>query len=643
MSSGRAIVNREFPRFSLVLLLAPLLGAVVVYAMPAFQDYSAPGTGNVAFSVYSERIGVRLDREAVVKLVRMADQSATFQTTGDISRSVFSNIPYGDYEVEVSAVGYFTVKQEVQVMSAMGPMQVEIVLRRDPAAINLDVARTIMSPKARKEAKHAISLLKSGNLDMAQDHLNAALKLTPSSPELNFLFGYLNYQKKDYAQAGTYLDTAATLSPTNGAALTLLGRTRLELEDYAKARSALEQAVLTEPENWLPHSLLATAYFREKSFEKACSEAQTAIAKAQRTGINSVAPAQLILGQSLIGLGRDQEGLAALSFFLVQAPQHPMAAQVRNLIAEVQQRESAASSGERSDASKPALAVVDPLGALPAPVLNAEKWRPPNIDDAKPSVASGVSCPAETVINEAGNRVQELVHDLARFAAVEDLFHQALDPSGLPIRTENRKYDYVASLLQPQPGTVFIDEYRSDKLVAADYPDQISSTGFASFALVFHPDMRPDFQLDCEGLTDWNGQASWLVNFRQRADRPNRMHSYQVGSQVFPVDLRGRAWITADKFQIVRMEADLVKPMPEIQLLSEHQIVEYGPVPFPKKNTTLWLPKQAEIYFSFRRHNYYRRHSFDHYMLFSVDTEEKRKEPVGMQQAPSNSVETKSP
>ena len=44
--------------------------------------------------------------------------------------------------------------------------------------------------------------------------------------------------------------------------------------------------------------------------------------------------------------------------------------------------------------------------------------------------------------------------------------------------------------------------------------------------------------------------------------------------------------------------------------------------------STLWLPKNAEIYFDFRKHRYYRRHSFDHYMLYSVDSEEKRKEPT---------------
>jgi hypothetical protein len=140
--------------------------------------------------------------------------------------------------------------------------------------------------------------------------------------------------------------------------------------------------------------------------------------------------------------------------------------------------------------------------------------------------------------------------------------------------------------------------------------------------------MCDNFRMECEGLGDWHGQASWLVHFTQRDDKPNHMHSYKVGTQEHPVKMKGRAWITADKFQIVRIEAEMVHPMPEIQLLSEHQVVEYGPIPFQKKNTSLWLPKSAEIYFDFRKHRYYRRHSFDHYMLFSTETDEKRKEPL---------------
>jgi len=385
--------------------------------------------------------------------------------------------------------------------------------------------------------------------------------------------------------------------------------------------------VLADPENWLPHDLLADTYLHEKNYDKARDEAQIALNK----GNHFVSSAQLVLGQALLNLGHDQEGIQALNVFLEQSPSHPVAGQVRALIAEIQEHNSsspASSQEEGASSGKISLSGVDPLLALPATQLSVKAWQPPGVDEVKLAVAPGVACPTEKVIEESGKRVQELVQDVTRFAAVEDLFHQALDEYGTPVRTETRKFNYVASISEPQPGFLSVDEYRADKLTLADYPDHVASTGFAALALVFHPHMRDSFELSCEGLGDWHGQASWLVHFRQRSDRPNHMLSYKVGNNYHAVSLKGRAWITADKFQIVRIEAEMVSPMPEIQLASEHQVVEYGPVPFQKKNTSLWLPKSAEIYFDFRKHRYYRRHSFDHYMLYSVDSEEKRKEPT---------------
>ena len=79
----------------------------------------------------------------------------------------------------------------------------------------------------------------------------------------------------------------------------------------------------------------------------------------------------------------------------------------------------------------------------------------------------------------------------------------------------------------------------------------------------------------------------------------------------------------------------MVNPMRQIQLLSEHQTVEYGPVPFAKKNTSLWLPKSAEIYFDFRKHHYYRHHIFYYgYILFDVEAQEKDKAPTATNDTP---------
>ncbi|HEY3974952.1 MAG TPA: tetratricopeptide repeat protein [Candidatus Sulfotelmatobacter sp.] len=621
MPRRRSILPRYFERLLRALfLLASVLAANAQRGglndpRPLQEVYTtyqtAPGTGVLIFTVYAERTSRHLDRQALLKLVNISNpQSATWQTTEDNSQGVFTNIPYGSYDVEVSAVGFLSTHQQLQVMSSLRPSQIDVVLHPDPEAIKLDVAGAALSPQTRKQIRRAVSALKSENLKSAEKELDQAYKSSPSNPDLNFLLGYLYFQKKDFARAETFLVAAVNLNPRNVQALTLLGRAGLERQDYPAARSALEQAITADAENWLPHDLLADAYLHQQNYDKARDEAKIAISKGQ----SAASPAQLILGQALVSLGRDQEAIQALHTFLEQSPATPIGFHVRSLIAEIEQHHSG-------------LLGVDPMAALsdPGPSVN---WKPPSIDEIKPAVAAGVACPYDQVIEESGKRVQELVADVARFAAVEDLFHQSLDPFGIPIRTETRKYNYVAAITEPQPGSLSVDEFRADKLALAGYPDQISSTGFATFALVFHPYMRGDFEMSCEGLGDWHGQASWLVHFRQRADRPNHMHSYNVGSVTHPVALKGRAWITADKFQIVRMEADLVNPMPEIELLTEHQVVEYGPVPFPKKNTSLWLPKSAEIYFDFRKHRYYRRHSFDHYMLYSVDTEEKRKEPV---------------
>jgi tetratricopeptide (TPR) repeat protein len=542
---------------------------------------------------------------------------------------VFPDVAYGTYDVEVSAVGYLSAHEEIQVGSTLVQQHIEIVLHRDPDAINLDVVDGAMATKARKDTKSGISALKSGRLDEAEKRLGSAYKAAPSSPELNFLLGYLYFQKKDFDKAESHLETAASLKPQDAKVLTLLGRADLEKKDYPAAQTALEQAVLADAENWLPHDLLADAYLHRKDYGKARDEAQVAITK----GKNVASASQLTLGEALLSLGQEREGIQALQVFLQESPRHPVAGQVRELISQIQDHvANRATDGGTSN--KTVLTGVDPLAALAGPKLAVESWRPPGVDDMKLALAPGGVCPSERVIDESGKRVQELVDDVSRFAAVEDMLHQNLDTFGVPTRTETRKYNYVVSISAPQMGGLSVDEFRADKMNLEGYPDRIASSGFAALALVFHPLMRDSFEMMCEGLGDWHGQPSWLVHFKQRDDRPNRMHAYKVGNQIHAVKLKGRAWITADKFQIVRIESDMVSAMPEIRLLSEHQVVEYGPIRFEQKNTSLWLPKSAEIYFDFRGHRYYRRHSFDRYMLFSVDEKEERKEPVAKPEEP---------
>jgi tetratricopeptide (TPR) repeat protein len=585
-------------------------------------DSWAEGTVLIV-TVYAENNKKRLDRQSVVKVLNTVTQIVKWQTTNDQSEATIGNVTQGHYDVEVSAVGYVTAHKEVPIIGNLNRIQLEMVLQPDPEALRLAFADGAMPPKVRKQTKHAVSALKSGNLNLAQKWLGAAYEAAPSNSDLNFLMGYLNYQQKDFDHAQTYLGKAAELNPHDVQSLTLLGRLGLQNEDYVSASSTLEKAVAADADYWMAHNLLADAYLKQRKFEGARDQAQLAL-ETGKTGANA---ARLILGQAQVNLGNREDGIKTLKAFLDGSPKNPTAPQVRSLIAELETRDADSAATSSAILAHPSLTGIDPLLASPDLSFTMKPWQPPGIDESKLSVAADVTCPFDNVIEMSGNRVKELVTDVSRISAIERLEHEQMDEIGNPITKESRNYNYVASITEDKPGFLEVDEYRAAHLGLNDFPDQISSSGFAALALVFHPDMRDNFEMKCEGLGDWHGQSVWVVHFRQRDDRPARIHDYKVGAETYSVKLKGRAWITTDKFQIVRIESELVSPMKPIQLLSEHQIVEYGPVPFQKKNMELWLPKTAEIYFDFRRHRYYRRHSFDHYMLFAVDSDEKRKEP----------------
>lgn len=559
-----------------------------------------------------------LDRQSVVKLLNKTTQSALYQSTTDRSEAPFADLRVGPYEIEASAVGYLTAHKDYSLGGVYNTHRIEITLQRDPGAVALEEPNSPdMSPKARKATQRAVRALKAGNLKQAEKQLQDAYKQAPDSPDVNFLLGYLHFMQKDYGSAQSDLVKTVTRDPKNVQAVTLLGRVRLQRRDYTAASATLDEAVLAEPDYWVAHKLLAEAALNLHNFEKARKHADLALQKSKGAG-NS---ARLILGEALANLGRNQEAASTLEAYLSNAPDVPEAPQVRDLISKLKTR-AASSAPPETILFAPAEVSADTELRL-----SIKTWEPPGVDDSKPVVAEGVSCPATDVLNDSGKRVKQLVDDLAKFGAIEDLVHENVDELGHAISKESRKYNYIASVSEDKPGYLEVEEYRLEHSSPAQFPDNMASSGFAALALVFHPAMQDNFQFTCEGLGQWKGQATWLVHFRQRDDRPNRIHDFKIGGMIYSINLKGRAWITADKFQIIHMESQLVKPMPNIQLLTEHQIIDYGPVQFKKKNEELWLPNSADLYFDFRKHRYHRRHSFSHFMLFSTESEETQSGP----------------
>ena len=559
-----------------------------------------------------------LDRQAVAKLYEQKKDVTLWQSTSKESDATFC-VDFGDYDLEVSAVGYLTGHKDVQVqVGRTRTSKVEIILQSDPSAVELSASDDAIPPKLRKDSQRAVDELKSGNFTKAQKHLDKVYAAVPSSAQLNFLYGYLFLQLKDMEKSETYLKRAVALNPRKVQALSLLGREQLQQGQTEEARKTLEQAVIANSADWMAHTLLADAYLLQKEFEEARQQAQMAIA----AGKGSASAAQLALGQALASLGHTQEGIAALNSFLQTNADSPNVPQVKKLIAQI----------EAHDAGNAALGeepVRDLVLASSSPSLPPSAWGPPGVDEVKPFVAPGVSCPAQQVLQMAGERVKELVDSMSQFSAIEDLLHEQLDRAGNPLTKETRKFDYVASITEQSPGFLAVDEYRNNRDALPSLPDHISTQGFMAAALIFHPDMQDNFDLACEGLGQWHGNATWLVHFRQRENKPKRLEDYIEAGQTYGVSQKGRAWINSDNFQIVRVESELVSSAQRLTV--QHQIAEYGPVQFQKRNIQLWLPQSVDLFLEINSHRYYRRHSFDHYMLFSINSEQKSATVTGAQ------------
>jgi tetratricopeptide (TPR) repeat protein len=584
---------------------------------------SARGTAQIVVSVVDDS-GMPLVEQALVKLYSQTTNTNTWGTTQKRSEVTFDSVLPGDYEVEASAAGYETATQTVTVLTRHEVFDVLVRLKHG-SRDDTQAAKPgqLLAPKALKEAQRGLAGLKAGNLNDAQKHLEAAYKLAPTDADLNFLMGLLYQQKKDAVQAEAYFVKAVSFDPNNVRALTSLGQLLLVKGDYKGAAEHLEKAVSVDAGSWQAHWELASAYLHLQRFEEARQQAQLAI----QTGKGAANDAEFVLGEALARLGKTPEAIQALQTYLQSNPKSDTAPQIRDMVAQLQNPTKADAGTQPTPV---ALNVTSgPASPLDAPEgrMSIPSWSPPGVDDAQPLVAAGAACPSEMVIGKAGDRVKELVDNLARFDATEDVVHESLDELGRPMTKDSRKFDYQVEISEPLPGILKIAEYRNGLTDQGDFPGNIAARGLPALAFVFHPDRRGDFDLVCEGLGDWHGQATWLVHFRQRTDKPSLEQSFDMNDASFAVDLKGRAWISASTYQIVRLEADLVRPIRQIQLLTEHQDVEYGPVQFKNRNMQLWLPISADLYMDCLRQRFHRRHSFGHYMLFSVGSSQKISQP----------------
>jgi tetratricopeptide (TPR) repeat protein len=275
----------------------------------------------------------------------------------------------------------------------------------------------------------------------------------------------------------------------------------------------------------------------------------------------------------------------------------------------------------------PILSSANLPSALSNPLTASPQWFPPTVDDSVPPADATVSCPLPQILRQTGDRVLEFVGNVDRFTATESLSHQTLNEFGLAVRSEKIKFNYLVSIQEMKPGVFDVQEYRDGLTTNEIFPEHVATLGTVAMVFVFHPNYVGDFDFRCEGRAHQGDQEVWQIHFSQKPSRASRLRSYRLGNQYFRVGIKGRAWISTASSQVLRLETDLVSKVPEIRLHAEHQDILYGPVPFQKKHLVLWLPLATETYLDFNGHRIHRRQDLSNYLLFWVDDRQQIEKP----------------
>jgi tetratricopeptide (TPR) repeat protein len=576
-----------------------------------------------------EATGMPLGLGAIVKLDSFAGVIHTTSSTRDGGMAMFSGVRPGDYNVEVSAAGYRTTAERVEVMGGGGANYTVYIYMQPEASgptPNIPGSPTIMSPQLQSEIDKALQKMKKQQWDGARAHLEKAAKMAPANPDIQYLMGFLEYKQDHFDAARLKLQAAISLYPAHEKSYVTLGELELRAGRPMEASQALEKAYQLNGADWRMHFLLAHAYAAQKEFEKAEPHASRAAELAK----TNVAETRLLLGRVLAGESKTQEAVRTFQSVMKDFPNTVTAEDARAGVAALERAVivPVATKTARASPSANGSAMVtpapDPAAAalpIPLPVVVVRAWAPPDIDGKEYAVAPDVTCALDEVIQRAARRASRQLANFERFMATEHIVHQEVDFNGNQGSPKSRDFTYLVFVEHAKDGTVFLEEERNGGQSLSEFPSHLASTGLVSLGVaVFREDLQKDLTYRCEGLGKWRGEAAWQVRFEQRKEAPSRLRTWRNSHGTFRIPLKGRVWVSANTYDVLHLETDLREPQRDISLDRDHLIVDYGPVKFEHDKTSLWLPWYAELFMELRGKRYHHRHTLTNYALFSVDT-----------------------
>lgn len=161
------------------------------------------------------------------------------------------------------------------------------------------------------------------------------------------------------------------------------------------------------------------------------------------------------------------------------------------------------------------------------------RWSPPQVDARIHALSTTPPCSLPDVLKQAGQRAGELIDHLQNLIAHERVRYEQTDRAGWLEMSASGYFDYLVDF--GDQSVIKVKELRTPlDSASAERLGAVLDKGIPVLALIFFPDLQRDYEMSCEGSTQWNNQPVWVVHFRQIRGKHPRTMTMETVTEVHP-------------------------------------------------------------------------------------------------------------
>lgn len=214
--------------------------------------------------------------------------------------------------------------------------------------------------------------------------------------------------------------------------------------------------------------------------------------------------------------------------------------------------------------------------------------------------------------------VEKFAEDFSSIRYEEDMVQEKLKENEKVAYRQETVFDSIIRM-RFDDGTLRVDEQRLIERLPrhAESRPFLSTYGFSSLVMVFHPYYGSSFRFTGAGDEVWEGKALTRIHFEHVPGTPTPVLYQMIGADK-PMELGGTAWVDPASGDIYRIQAEFEFPSDNIGVRKIRAEVAYRPVTLAEETSPRILPATATIDLETAKQHWRNVHHFTDYRKYRV-------------------------